>query len=167
MCGVAPVLHPKLKRCKVVNERLDMPEASKGSYTRSNSSARFVLCEHVHDCAALRSPAVISFPPRQCTTHHLSAGDELRDQTSFCDPLGLVLYSADWLLSCVTKRGPAVGMRTHVRAAEADRPFRVAPVSRWWLFGLKYRCRMTGRGSRLANHYCYLEQTASPRQTSS
>lgn len=29
MCGVAPALYPKLKRCRAVNEHLDMPEAFK------------------------------------------------------------------------------------------------------------------------------------------
>jgi hypothetical protein len=78
----------KTMEWRVVNRHPNVPEAFKELLY---NSARFVPCEQVHDCAALRSPVAIFFPSRQPTTHHSSAGDELRDQASFCDPLGLVL----------------------------------------------------------------------------
>jgi hypothetical protein len=135
VCGVAPEPYPKFKRCRDENELLTclrhsrvlirFPIKAPGSL-HANMFTIARLCEAWPSCLSLR-----------CYIQYIisSAGD----QTSFCDPLGLVLYSADWLASCVTKRDPAVHMRTHVRAAEADRLFRVAPVSRQWYLRLKYR----------------------------
>lgn len=159
MCGLAPALYrnQSLNDGECVNEHPDMPEAFKTSYTigpgpfHANALTIARLCE---------APAVISFPPRQRTTHRSSAGDERRDQTSFCNPLGPVLYSADWLASCATKRGPAcrprVRLRTRVRAAEADRPFRVAPVPRRWLsgrsIGVEARVELGDSPSTLVTH---------------
>lgn len=126
MCGVAPALSPKLINAELCTDILTCLRHSRvlirflnqapGS-PHANMSTIARLCE-----------AQSSLPSLRDYVQHIisSAGDNARNQTSFRDPLRLVLYSADWLPGCVTERR----MRTHVRAAEADRPSRVADCTK-------------------------------------